>query len=45
LTVSCGDMNPPMQTGDNAGATADFRKGPGIGPGLGDSLKRPGAAQ
>ncbi len=34
-----------MQTGDNAGAIADFRKVLEIGPGLSESLQRLGAAQ
>jgi hypothetical protein len=38
-------MNPPMQTGDNAGAMADFRKVLEISPGLRESLQRPGATQ
>jgi hypothetical protein len=38
-------MNPPMQTGDNAGAIADFRKVLEISPGLSESLRRPGATQ
>jgi hypothetical protein len=38
-------MIPPMQTGDNAGAIADFRKELEIGPGLSESLQRLGATQ
>jgi hypothetical protein len=38
-------MNPPMQTGDNAGAIADFRKALEIDPGLSESLQRFGATQ
>jgi hypothetical protein len=38
-------MNPPMQTGDDAGAIADFRKVLEISPGLSESLQRLGATQ
>jgi hypothetical protein len=41
-------MNPPMQTGDKAGAIADFRKALEIDAGLrtaSESLQRLGAAQ
>jgi hypothetical protein len=38
-------MNPAMQTGDGAGAIADFRKVLEISPGLSESLQRLGATQ
>src|SRR4051812_2148738 len=38
-------MNPPMQTGDDAGAIADFRKVLEISPGLRESLQQLGATQ